>query len=397
MDNNRYKNEAAVRVRIVDRLLRTHADGTPYGNNEGASYRDMVEALVGLDKATKKELAIPDSLLHDETLYHAARLRMQKTLESICDAYAATHKLTLDRKAKKSRTDIRKELLVEIPRRKETGCKLFRYRNRDYSVIESGDYEKYLSEGKSPVFVKVYPSVTDSLALLKKAQIILKETEDRILKQFILIRVSGNQRILYKKKSNWETESMKNLEEAIQAAMKTLNPSARMETAKLLYSFAALLILTGNKKKAKVHLEEVLRLCENVRTTEANTLFVMAKQLLSQINDSREEILSVYSSSFSLWKLPLPPMKLQRVPYLQHQQQVVIPDLVGPKSPYMMIKILHPTRLSATRPYGVLSSGLISLDNHPILSHRQKVMIKGIAKKYGTHGRSKSMLLLMER
>lgn len=161
-----YKNEAAVRVKIVDRLLRTHADGTPYGNNEGASYRDMVEALVGLDKGTKKELAIPDSLLQDETLYHAARLRMQKTLESICDAYAATHELTPDRKAKKSRADIRKELLVEIPRRKETGCKLFRYRNRDYSVIESGDYEKYLSGEKSPVFVKIYPSATDCPSIL---------------------------------------------------------------------------------------------------------------------------------------------------------------------------------------------------------------------------------------
>lgn len=158
MDKNRYKNEAAVRVKIVDRLLRSHADGTPYGEKEGASYRDMVKALVGLDPETKKELAIPECLLTDETLFQAARLRMQKTLESICDAYAAAHELTPDKKANKSRTEIRKELLVEIPRRKETGCKLFRYRDPDYSVIESGDYEQFLSGEKSPVYDDKDPS-----------------------------------------------------------------------------------------------------------------------------------------------------------------------------------------------------------------------------------------------
>lgn len=384
-------------MRIVDRLLRTHADGTPYGNNEGASYRDMVEALVGLDKGTKKELAIPDSLLQDETLYHAARLRMQKTLESICDAYAATHELTPDRRAKKSRAEIRKELLVEIPRRKETGCKLFRYRNRDYSVIESGDYEKYLSGEKSPVFVKVYPSATDSLALLKRAQIILKETEKRILKQFIRVRISGNQQILYKKKANWEAESMKNLEEAIQAAMKNPYPFARMETARLLYSYAALLILTGDKEKAKVQLEEVLRLCEKIGDKAANALFALAKQLLNQINDSREEVLSIYSTSFSLWQLPLPPTKYHQVPQVRRQLPIVIPDLGVPKSPYMLIKILQPARPSTKRPFGLPSSTPMSLDSHSLLSHHQKSMIKGMAKKYGLHGRSKSMLLMMER
>ena len=46
-------SEAAVRVEIVDRLLRARADGTSSGEKEGASYRDMVGMLDCLDKKTK--------------------------------------------------------------------------------------------------------------------------------------------------------------------------------------------------------------------------------------------------------------------------------------------------------------------------------------------------------
>ena len=393
-----YKNEVAVRVEIADRLLRARKDGTPYGEKEGASYQDMVEMLDCLDKKTKQNLGVADGLLSDETLYQAARFKMQKTLETICDAYAAARGLLPDRKESgKTRATIRRELLVEIPRRKETGCKLFRYRNPDYSVIESGDYERYLAGEKSPVFVKVYPSATDSLTLLKKAQILLRKTEERILKQFIQARVLGNQQIFYKKKSNWETESMNNLEEAIQAATKTPYPSVQLAMAKLLYSYAALLLLTGDKEKAKTQLEEVLRLCEDTRTKESNALFVLAKQLLEQLNDSREEVLSLYSTSFSLWQIPLPQTKYQRISGVHRQQQIIIPDLGGPKSPYMVIQILHPTRFSNKRPYGLPSSVPVSLDHHPLLSRHQKFMIKGVAKKFGKQVGPKSVLLMMER
>lgn len=393
-----YKNEVAVRVEIVDRLLRARKDGKPYGEKEGASYRDMVEMLDRLDKRTKRDLGVADGLLSDETLYQAARFKMQKTLETICDAYAAARGLLPDRKESgKTRITIRRKLLVEIPRRKETGCKLFRYRDPNYSVIESGDYEQYLSGEKSPVFVKVYPSATDSLALLKKARTILRETEERILKQFVRIRVLGNQQIFYKEKSNWEKESMKNLEEAIQATTKNPYPSARMETAKLFYSYAALLILIGDKEKAKAQLEEVLRLCKDTMTKESNALFVLAKQLLEQLNDSREVVLSVYSTSFGLWHLPLPQTKYQRISAMHRQQQAIIPDLGGSKSPYMVIQILHPTRFSTKRPYGLPSSIPVAQVHHPLLSRHQKFMIKGAAKKFGKQVSQKSMLLMVER
>lgn len=298
-----YDNEAAVRMEIADRLLHAKADGSPYGEKEGATYQQMIAELDSVDKGLKRKLGIADGLSapENESLYESARSRMEKTVETICEAYRIAKNLTGD-----DRKAVRKELLVEFPRTKSVGGKMLRYRDPDYSVLESGDYQKYLEASSKPVKIKIHPSAKKDLAALQKALNLLEQTQKNLVMQFVNVRIAGNRRLLTTRPLSWAKESLKNLEEAVAAVERSKAKIPVISLIHLLLSYAALLLLIGETARAKQRLTQVLNLCKGSLEPSARNAAREANRLLNQLM-KEDTVILVYTKSLkSLQVSPTP-------------------------------------------------------------------------------------------
>ncbi|MBQ6762689.1 MAG: tetratricopeptide repeat protein [Bacteroidales bacterium] len=261
----------------------------------------MVEEEDRLDDSVRLEFGIPRRIMEETALFESERSLMRKAVEEICDAFAAARGLPPGRKnGAQARKELRERLFVEFPRRKEIGGKMIRYRDPSYSVIESGDYALYVDMKSRPLSMRMSPSATKDPKSFTKAQAMIKETAQRLSREFVRKQISGNKEIYVRRPASWIEDTLDNLNNTI---IIVKNPSVQispLDKARLFYSYAAILLITGKIDEAREHLEEVLRLCHGIPDPTNPTLEERARRLLNQIL-SRETLLQVYWDSLELW------------------------------------------------------------------------------------------------